>query len=325
LVSTSESQNKMEGWLFLNVVVRKSSSVLELLSSEDKSLLIWRDSFFILDFGLHVFDGVCRLNIKSDGFSSEGLNEDLHTSSESENQVKSGLLLDIVVRKSSSIFKLLSSEDKSLLVWWDSFFILDLGLDVFDGVCWLNIKSDGFSSEGLDEDLHTSSESEDQVESGLLLDIVIWKSSSILKLFSGEDKSLLIWWDSFLILDFSFDILNGVSWLNIKGDGLTSEGLDEDLHSSSESEYQVESGLFLDVVIGEGSAVFELLSSKDESLLIWWDSFLVLDLGLYIFNGVCWLDIKGDGFTCECFYENLHFWFFFWKFLLIIISNFISA
>jgi len=68
----------------------------------------------------------------------------------------------------------------------------------------------------------------------------------------------------------------------------------------------VESGLFLDVVIGEGSAVFELLSSKDESLLIWWDSFLVLDLGLYVFNGVCWLDIKGDGFTCECFYENLH-------------------
>jgi hypothetical protein len=133
-------------------------------------------------------------------------------------------------------------------------------------------------------------------------------------LLSGEDKSLLIWWDSFLILDFSFDILNGVSWLNIKGDGLTSEGLDEDLHSSSESEYQVESGLFLDVVIGEGSAVFELLTSKDESLLIWWGSFLVLDLGLYVFNGVCWLDIKGDGFTCECFYENLHFVFSFESF-----------
>ena len=81
----------------MNVVVRKSSSVLELLSSEDKSLLIWWDSFFILDFGLHVFDGVCWLNIKGDGFSSEGLNEDLHTSSESENQVKSGLLLDVVV------------------------------------------------------------------------------------------------------------------------------------------------------------------------------------------------------------------------------------
>ena len=69
----------------------------------------------------------------------------------------------------------------------------------------------------------------------------------------------------------------------------------------------MESGLFLDVVIGEGSAVFELLTSKDESLLIWWDTFLVLDLGLDIFNGVCWFDIEGDCFTCECFDENLHF------------------
>ena len=27
------------------------------------------------------------------------------------------------------------------------------------------------------------------------------------------------------------DVLDGVSWLNIKGDGLTSEGLNEDLHN----------------------------------------------------------------------------------------------
>jgi len=73
----------------------------------------------------------------------------------------------------------------------------------------------------------------------------------------------------------------------------------------------MESGLFLNVVIGEGSAVLELLSSEDESLLIWWDTFFVLDLSLYIFNGVCWLDIKGDCFSCECFDENLHFLFAF--------------
>jgi hypothetical protein len=202
---------------------------------------------------------------------------------------------------------LLSSEDKSLLIWWDSFFILDFGLHVFDGVCWFDIKGDGFSSEGLNEDLHTSSESENQVKSGLLLDIVVRKSSSIFKLLSSEDKSLLVWWNSFFILNFGFDIFNGISWLNIKGDGFTSEGFDEDLHTSSKSENKMESGLFLDVVIGEGSAVFELLTSKDESLLIWWDTFLVLDLGLDIFNGVCWFDIEGDCFTCECFDENLHF------------------
>ena len=299
----------MEGWLFLNIIVRKSSSVLKLLSSEDKSLLIWWNSFLILDFGFDIFNGVCWLNIKGDGFTSEGLDEDLHSSSKSEYQMESGLLLDVVIWKSSSIFKLLSSEDESLLIWWDTFFILDFGFYIFNGISWLNIEGDSFSSEGLDEDLHTSSKSEDQVKSGLFLNIVVWKSSSIFKLLSSKDKSLLIWGNSFLILDFSFDILNGVCWLNIKGDCFTSEGLDEDLHTSSKSENEMESGLFLDVVIGEGSAVLELLTSKDESLLIWWDSFLVLDLSLDVFNGVCWFNIKGDGFTCECFDENLHFCF----------------
>ena len=79
------------------------------------------------------------------------------------------------------------------------------------------------------------------------------------------------------------------------------------MHTSSKSENEMESGLFLNVVIGEGSAVLELLSSEDESLLIWWDTFLVLNLSFNIFNGVCWFDIKGDCFSCECFDENLHF------------------
>jgi len=222
LVSTSESQYKMEGWLFLDVVIWKSSSVLKLLSSEDKSLLIWWDTFFILDFGLDIFNGVSWFNIEGDGLTSESLYEDLHTSSKSENQMESGFFLDIVVRKCSSILKLLSSKDKSLLIWWDTFLILDFSFNVLNGVCWLNVKSNGFSSKGLDEDLHTSSKSEDQVESGFLLNVVVWKSSSIFKLLSSKDKSLLIWWNSFLILDFSFYILNGVSWLDIKGDCLSS-------------------------------------------------------------------------------------------------------
>ena len=151
-----------------------------------------------------------------------------------------------------------------------------------------------------------TSESENQMEGGLFLDVVVRKGSAVLKLLSGEDESLLIWWDTFLILDLGFDVLNGVCWLNIEGDGLTSESLDEDLHTSSKSENEMESGLFLDVVVGEGSTVFELLSSEDESLLIWWDTFLVLDLSLNVFNSVCWLDIKGDSLSSEGLDENLH-------------------
>ena len=229
------------------------------------------------------------------------------STSKSEDQVKGRLLLDVVVRKGSAILKLLTSEDESLLIWWDTFLILDLGFDVFDGVCWLDIESDGLTSESLDEDLHTTSKSEDEMESGLLLDVVIGESSSILELLTSEDKSLLIWGNTFFVLDLGLDVLNGVCWLNIKGDGFTSKGLDEDLHTTSESKDEMEGGLFLDVVVGEGSTVFELFTGEDESLLVWWDTFLVLDLSLDILDGICWLDVEGDGFACEGLDENLHF------------------
>jgi len=223
--------------------------------------------------------------------------------------MESGLLLDVVVREGSAVLELLSSEDKSLLIWWDSLLVLDLGLNILDGVSWLNVKGDGLTSQGLDEDLHTTSKSEDQVKGRLLLDVVVGKSSSILKLLTSEDKSLLIWWNTFLILDLSLDVLNGVSWLDIKGDGLTGEGLDEDLHTSSKSEDEMEGGLLLDVVVRKGSSILELLSGEDESLLIWWDTFLVLDLGLDVFDGICWLDVEGDGLSCEGLDENLHLLF----------------
>ena len=47
-------------------------------------------------------------------------------------------------------------------------------------------------------------------------------------------------------------------------------------HPSTEPEDEVESALLLDVVIREGSAVLQLLSSEDEPLLIRRDPFLVL-------------------------------------------------
>ena len=223
--------------------------------------------------------------------------------------MEGGLLLDVVVGEGSAVLELLSSEDESLLIWWDSLLVLDLSLDVLDGVGWLDVEGDGLTGEGLDEDLHTTSKSEDQVEGRVLLDVVVGESSSILKLLSSEDKSLLVWWNTFLVLDLSLHVLNGVSWLNIKGDGLTSEGLDEDLHTSSKSENEMESGLFLDVVVRKSSSILELLSGEDESLLIWWDTFLVLDLGLDVFDGISWLNIEGDGLSSKGLDENLHLLF----------------
>jgi hypothetical protein len=78
LTSSSESQHKVKSRLLLDVVVRKSAAILELLAGEDQALLIRGNSFLVLDLGLHVVDGVGGLDIKSDGLTGERLHENLH-------------------------------------------------------------------------------------------------------------------------------------------------------------------------------------------------------------------------------------------------------
>jgi hypothetical protein len=60
-----------------------------------------------------------------------------------------------------------------------------------------------------------------------LLDVVIRKSASILKLLSGEDQSLLVRGNSLLVLDLGLDIVDRIGGLDLKGDGLARKGLDE--------------------------------------------------------------------------------------------------
>lgn len=62
----------------------------------------------------------------------------------------------------------------------------------------------------------------------------------------------------------------------------------------------MEGRLLLDVVIGQGAAIFQLLSSKDQTLLVGRDTLLVLDLGFDIVDGVARLDLKGDGLAGNC-------------------------
>lgn len=61
----------------------------------------------------------------------------------------------------------------------------------------------------------------------------------------------------------------------------------------------MKSRLLLNVVVGEGAAVLELLPGKDETLLIGGNAFLVLDLGFDVVDGVRWLDIERDGLACK--------------------------
>jgi len=78
--------------------------------------------------------------------------------------------------------------------------------------------------------LHASTEAENEMKGALLLDIVIRKSPSILELFAGEDQTLLIGRDSLLVLNLRFNIVNCIGRFHLKGDGLSCEGLYEDLH-----------------------------------------------------------------------------------------------
>ena len=64
--------------------------------------------------------------------------------------------------------------------------------------------------------------------------------------------------------------------------------------------------LLLYVIVAESSPVFQLLTGKDESLLVRRNSFLVLDLLFDVFDGVARLAVEGDGFACECFNKYLH-------------------
>ena len=89
--------------------------------------------------------------------------------------MKRRLLLNVVIRESAAILKLLASEDEALLVRGDTastlsalcpssraarknspLLILNLGLHIVDGVGRLHLKGDRLPRKGLDENLHRS-------------------------------------------------------------------------------------------------------------------------------------------------------------------------
>jgi len=71
----------VKGRLFLNVVIREGTAVFELFAGENESLLVWGDSFFVLDFRFDIFNSVRGFDLEGNSFSGEGLDEDLHSSS----------------------------------------------------------------------------------------------------------------------------------------------------------------------------------------------------------------------------------------------------
>ena len=78
--------------------------------------------------------------------------------------------------------------------------------------------------------LTSATQTQHKVESRLFLDVVVRKGAAVLQLLAGEDQTLLVRGNAFLVLDLGLDVLDGVRGLHIEGDGLTREGLDKNLH-----------------------------------------------------------------------------------------------
>jgi len=76
--TTSKAKNQVKSRFLLDVVVAQSASILKLLTSEDESLLIRRNTLLVLNLLLHVVDGIRRFDFERYGLASQCLNEDLH-------------------------------------------------------------------------------------------------------------------------------------------------------------------------------------------------------------------------------------------------------
>jgi hypothetical protein len=235
--TATEPKDKVKSALFLDVIVGERPAILELLAGKDEALLVGWDTLLVLNLCLHVIDRVRRLDLECDRLPGQRLDKDLHATAQTENQMQRRLFLDVIVGKSSAVLELLAGEDQTLLVGWDALLVLDLRLDVVDRVRRLDLKCDGLASQGLHEDLHTTTEAKHEMQRRLLLDIVIGKSSAILELLAGENETLLIRRDALLVLDLRLDIVNSVGRLNLEGDSLSGQGLDKDLHATTKPEH----------------------------------------------------------------------------------------
>jgi len=74
-------------------------------------LSVGRNGLLVLDLGLDVVVCVGRFSVESDCLACEGLDEDLHTTAGTQNEVEGGFLLNVVIRKSAAVAELLASEN----------------------------------------------------------------------------------------------------------------------------------------------------------------------------------------------------------------------
>lgn len=58
------------------------------------------------------------------------------------------------------------------------------------------------------------------------------------------------------------------------------------LGATTQTQFEMQRRFFLDLVVAQRAAVFELLAGKEKALLIGGDALLTLDLSLYMIHGI---------------------------------------
>jgi hypothetical protein len=145
------------------------------------------------------------------------------SAAQSQDEVQRGLLLDVVVADRALIVQLLAGEDQTLLLRRDTFLVLYLRLHVGDRVAVLHVESDRPASQRFHKDLHRSTaQSQDEVQRGLLLDVVVADRALIVQLLAGEDQTLLLRRDTFLVLYLRLHVGDRVAVLHVESDCLRS-------------------------------------------------------------------------------------------------------
>ena len=64
--------------------------------------------------------------------------------------------------------------------------------------------------------------------------------------------------------------------------------------------------LFLNVIVLKCAAIFQLFTSKDQALLVWRDTLLVLDLAFDVVNSFVAFHFEGNSLSSERYNMDLH-------------------
>jgi hypothetical protein len=120
--------------------------------------------------------------------------------------------------------------------------------------------------------------------------------------FASQTVNLSVLIDLVVFQDGELDLLSLV--LDLLGGGVIL--LLAFLGTTAKAQHQMQGRLLLDVVVAQCTTIFQLLAGEDQALLIWGNAFFILNLSFDIFDSIRWLNLEGNGFTRQCFDEDLH-------------------